>query len=130
MGWLADHFPKKYVMLLIYSIVAGSIPLLFIASTPGALYLFAILFGVGLGGDYMITPLMAAEIFGVKIMGRLMGVVLTADGVAEALAPMLVARLRDNMGSYAPGFGVLIALALIGAAAVSLLPRKANATTA
>src|SRR6185295_7067602 len=126
MGWLADHFPKKYVMLLIYLIVAGSIPLLFVAKTPAALYLFAVLFGIGLGGDYMIIPLMAAEIFGVRIMGRLMGVVLTADGVAEAFAPTIVARLRDNTGSYATGFSILIALAVIGAVAISLLPRKAS----
>ena len=36
----------------------------------------------------MIIPLMAAELFGVKVLGRLLGVVLTADGVAEAVAPM------------------------------------------
>ena len=126
MGWLADRFPKKYVMLLIYLIVAGSIPLLFVAKAPAALYLFAVLFGIGLGGDYMIIPLMAAEIFGVKRMGRIMGVVLTADGVAESLAPTLVARFRDSTGSYTTGFSVLIALALIGAAAISLLPRKAS----
>lgn len=127
MGWLADHFPKKQVMLLIYLIVAGSIPLLFVASKPGVIFLFAVLFGVGLGGDYMIIPLMAAEIFGVKIMGRLMGVVLTADGVAEAFAPTIVARLRDRTASYATGFSVLIALAVLGAVAISLLPRKGSA---
>jgi sugar phosphate permease len=126
MGWLADRFPKKYVMLLIYLIVAGSIPLLFLAKATSALYLFAILFGIGLGGDYMIIPLMAAEIFGVKMLGRIMGVVLTADGVAEALAPMFVAGSADRTKSYATGFGVLIAIALLGAAAISLLPRKGN----
>jgi MFS family permease len=124
MGWLADRFPKKYVMLLIYLIVAGSIPLLFLASNRPFLYLFAILFGIGLGGDYMIIPLMAAEIFGVKILGRLMGVVLTADGVAEALAPVIVAKTRDNTGSYAMGFSILILLAFIGSMAVMLLPKR------
>ena len=124
MGWLADRFPKKYVMLLIYLIVAGSIPLLFLASSQPFLYLFAILFGIGLGGDYMIIPLMAAELFGVKVLGRLMGVVLTADGVAEALAPVIVAKTRDNTGSYAIGFSILIVLAFIGATAVALLPKK------
>jgi MFS family permease len=126
MGWLADRFPKKYVMLLIYLIVTVSIPLLFFASAPAALYLFAILFGIGLGGDYMIIPLMAAEIFGVKRLGRIMGVVLTADGVAESVAPTFVARLRDSSGSYAAGFSVLIGLALIGATAIALLPRKGS----
>ena len=124
MGWLADRFPKKYVMLLIYLIVGCSIPLLFLSSNQPFLYMFAVLFGIGLGGDYMIIPLMAAELFGVKVLGRLMGVVLTADGVAEALAPVIVARTRDNTGSYAIGFSILIALALIGAVAVALLPKR------
>lgn len=123
MGWLADRYTKKYVMLLIYLLVAASIPLLFFASTPGAIYLFAIVFGIGLGGDYMIIPLMAAELFGVKVMGRLMGVILTADGVAEATVPMLVGNLRDQTATYTVGFSALIALALIGAIAVAFLPK-------
>jgi len=123
MGWMADHFPKKYVMLLIYSIVACAIPLLFYASSPAVLYLFAITFGIGLGGDYMIIPLMAAELFGIRVLGRLMGVILTADGVAEALAPMLVASVRDSTRSYAGGFAMLVVLAAIGAVAVAFLPK-------
>jgi len=124
MGWLADHFPKKYVMLLIYLIVAIGISLLFFATVPGVIYLFAVVFGIGLGGDYMIIPLMAGELFGVKILGRLMGIVLTADGVAEALAPLLVGKMRDQLGEYGVAFAVLLALALIGSVAIVLLPKK------
>src|SRR5262249_55354090 len=69
MGWLADRIPKKYVMLLIYLLVASAIPLLFTAQTTTAIYLFAMIFGIGLGGDYMIIPLVTAEIFGVRILG-------------------------------------------------------------
>jgi nitrate/nitrite transporter NarK len=57
-------------------------------------------------------------------MGRVMGIVLTADSVAESLVPMLVARLRDSTGSYQAGFMVLVALAAVGALAVSLLPSR------
>jgi MFS family permease len=128
MGWLADRWPKKHVMLLIYSIVAISIPPLFYASSPTALAVCALLFGVGLGGDYMIIPLMAAELYGLAIMGRVMGVVLTADGVAEALVPMGVATLRDQTGSYSIGFMVLVALAAIGALAVAFLPARPKAS--
>jgi sugar phosphate permease len=124
MGWLADRFPKKYVMLLIYLLVASAIPLLFFAATPGILYLFAVIFGIGVGGDYMIIPLMAAELFGVRVLGRLMGVILTADGVAEATAPMLVGFLYDQQRSYLGGFTFLIVMAVLGAVAVALLPRK------
>jgi cyanate permease len=66
--------------------------------------------------------LMAGELFGVAVLGRVMGVVLTADGVAEATAPMLLGYLRDRSGSYTTGFLTLVATALIGAVAIALLP--------
>jgi MFS family permease len=124
MGVLADLFPKKYVMLTIYALVALTVPLLYLAPSVGTLRLAAIAFGVGLGGDYMIIPLMAAELYGLARLGRIMGVVLTADGVAEALVPMAVGSLRDHYGSYGPGFGLLVSLALVGALAVAALPRS------
>jgi sugar phosphate permease len=124
MGWLADRIPRKHVMLLIYTLIAGSIPLLFFAQSQPALYAFAVIFGLGLGGEYMIIPLMAAEMFGVKVLGRLLGVILTADGVAEATFPMLVGHLRDTTGSYRTGFTLLIAVALAGTLAIAFLPRR------
>jgi MFS family permease len=124
MGWMADRIPKKYVMILIYILVAGSIPLLLLANTPGIIYIFAFIFGMGLGGDYMIIPLMAAELFGVKIMGRVMGIILTFDGLSEAFSPMLAGWLRDRSGSYAGGFGILMMLGIAGIIAVSNLPLK------
>ena len=129
MGWLADVIPRKHVMLLVYVLIAGSMPLLFAGASRGALYAFAGIFGLGLGGEYMIIPLMAAELFGVRVLGRLLGVILTADGVAEAAAPLLVGRLRDTSGSYRSGFLVLIFVALVGTAAIAMLPgRRARQT--
>jgi sugar phosphate permease len=124
MGWLADRLPKKHVMLLIYLLVAASIPILLLASGRGAVMMFAVIFGIGLGGEYMVIPLMAAELFGTRVLGRAMGIVLAADGVAEALAPVLVGRLRDVSGSYVTGFSTLVAFAITGAIAISLLPRR------
>jgi sugar phosphate permease len=129
MGWLADRLAKKYVMLLIYIIVFVSVPCLFLAPTQTTLYLCAILFGIGLGGDYMIIPLMAADLYGVSILGRVMGIVLTADGVAEALAPMTVAAIRDHTGSYAGGFTLLMILAALGWIAVAFLPARPDGRT-
>ncbi len=123
MGWLADRIPKKHVMLIVYLLVAAAIPLLFFASSGAAMSLFAAIFGIGLGGEYLIIPLMAAELFGVGVLGRVMGIIVTADGVAEAVSPMLVGYLRDVTGSYRAGFTWLIVVALLGAAAIAMLPR-------
>jgi sugar phosphate permease len=125
MGWLADRMPRKHVMILIYLLIAAAIPLLFAGESRGAMYAFAVIFGLGLGGEYMIIPLMAAELFGVRVLGRLLGVILTADGVAEATAPMLIGYLRDTTGTYRTGFVVLIAIAIAGTAAIACLPRPA-----
>ena len=57
------------------------------------------------------------------MLGRVMGVILTADGVAEATFPMLVGYLRDQSGAYRMGFTLLIGLAFAGAMAVAFLPK-------
>lgn len=123
MGFLADIINRKYVMILIYLIVASAIPLLLLPDFTGRIYIFAVIFGIGLGGDYMIIPLMAADLFGVRALGRTMGIILVADGIAEASFPMLVGGLYDSTKNYSSGFIVLIALATIGALIVSFLPK-------
>jgi sugar phosphate permease len=131
MGFLADLINRKYVMILIYLIVACTIPLLLVPDFPGRIYLFAIIFGIGLGGDYMIIPLMAADLFGTKALGRTMGIILVADGIAESLFPMLVGHLYDvTTKSYATGFIVVIVLASLGALIVSFLPKTRGAEVA
>lgn len=125
MGMLADIMKRKYVMILIYMIVGSSIPLLLMPDFPGRIYLFALIFGIGLGGDYMIIPLMAGDLFGVRTLGRVMGIILVADGLAESLTPMLVGALyNDVTKSYSLGFIVLICIALSGALIVSFLPKN------
>jgi len=62
------------------------------------------------------------------VLGRVMGIILTLDGVAEATAPMLVGYLRDISGNYDGGFLTLIAMAVAGAAAIALLPARPSAS--
>jgi sugar phosphate permease len=125
MGWLADLIRRKYVMILIYMIVACAIPLLLMPDFPGRIYIFAVIFGIGLGGDYMIIPLMAGDLFGVRALGRTMGIILVADGIAESLFPMLLGVLyNDVTKSYSIGFIVLICVAVAGAVIVSFLPKS------
>jgi MFS family permease len=87
-----------------------------------------VIFGLGLGGDYMIIPLMAGDLFGVRTLGRVMGIILVADGIAEAGLPVLVGHLFDVNGSYMYGFIILVGLALLGTIVVSFLPGKKKET--
>lgn len=123
-GWLADRMNKKKVMMLMSLLVACSLPLLHFTNTPYVTQVFAFLFGICLGGDYMIIPLMAADLFGVRSMGRVMGLILTADGFSDAFSPILIGWIRDRTGSYMNSFSVSIIFALLCIVALWLMPRK------
>ena len=126
-GWLADRIGPKRVMLIIYFLVACATLILVFGPTSSGLYLFAVVFGLGLGGEYLIIPLMAAELFGTQILGRVMGIVLAADGIAEATFPILAGHLRDTTGSYTASWQVLTGLAVAGAVCIMLLPASGAA---
>jgi cyanate permease len=93
-------------------------------SLESAKQISAGVFGIGLGADYVIIPLMTAETFGIRVQGRLLGVILTADGVAEAVSPWLTGRLRDATGSYSTSCFLLVGMALLGVIAVLGLPGR------
>ncbi len=118
MGWLADRIPKKYVMLTAFSAVAAAIPILYAPGLDKLVYVFAFVFGFGMGADYMLIPLVTAECFGVRSLGKIMGIIITTDSLGQALAPVLVGRLYDLNRNYNLAFALVGAAALIGAAAV------------
>jgi nitrate/nitrite transporter NarK len=123
-GWLADKIGPKRVMLIVYALVTVAMLILVSGAEGGSIYLYVLCFGLGLGGEYLIIPLMAAQLYGTAVLGRIMGIILTADGVAEALFPWIVGKLHDSTGSYSAGFQLLAALAAFGAVAIAMLPAK------
>jgi len=123
MGYLADRFSKKRVMVATYFLAAGSIPLLFHLAPPSTPWLFTVVFGLAMGADYMLIPLAAAEQFGLASLARTMSIILPADTVGQACVPYLVARIRQNSADYGSALAVVFALALAGAVAILLLPK-------
>ncbi len=125
-GALADRFPKKWVMTGTFALVAATIPdlLLVRPGHVGLLYTFAVLFGFGLGADYMLIPLMAAEQFGVNSLSRALAVILPVNTIGQTWLPYFVSILRERTGSYSVAMGVVLAVAAAGAVAIAILPRK------
>ena len=128
MGWMADRFSKKIVMSFTYLMVAGTIPLMFLVTNSDGMemYLFAILFGFGMGADYMLIPLMAAEQFGVNSLARAMAVILPTDTIGQTWFPFLVSLVHDKFGGYGIALNSVFILAAIGATAILMLPKAAN----
>jgi MFS family permease len=125
-GNLADRWPRRPLMLAIYALVAIAIPMLFLVqpSQVGFVYLFGIVFGFAMGADYMLIPLMAADLFGVRSLGRAMSAILPADTVTQFWFPNLIAQLRAAWGSYGSALWVSCVMAGLGALAIAALPGK------
>ena len=128
MGWMADRLPKKYVMTGAYLLIAFPLPLLFFANHPHVPFVFGALFGFGLGADYMLIPLMAADLFGTHSLARVMGILLPADSIAQTVCPLLVGMLYSQAGNYRSALIFISTLAAFGAAAVCFLPATWNKT--
>ena len=109
-----------------YAQVAFAIPLLFLVTpaTPEYAYVFGIVFGFAMGADYMLIPLMAADLFGLRSLAVAMSVIVPSDTVTQYWSPNLIARLRDLWGGYGSAPWMVCALAAVGAIAIAFLPSQ------
>jgi MFS family permease len=122
-GYFADVWSRKRLMLATYVLVAVAIPMLFLVTPdhPGYVYLFAITFGFAMGADYMLIPLMAADLFGVRSLGRAMSAIVPTDTITQFWFPNLIAVLRAAWGGYGSALWVACGMAAVGALAVAAL---------
>jgi MFS family permease len=122
-GKFADMFPMKYVMTATYFIVAAAIPLLLGVKPSTNPWVFSLVFGFAMGADYMLIPLMAARQFGVNSLARAMAIILPVNTIGQTWVPYGVAALRDHYGNYNVAMGAVLALAVVGAGAIAMLPK-------
>ena len=125
-GYLSDRLPRKLVMLATYVIVAAAIPALFLVTPDqaGLVYVFALVFGLAMGADYMLIPLMAADQFGLATLPRAMSAILPSDTITQFWFPPAVAYLRTLWAGYGSALWAVFAMAMLGAVAIGLLPRQ------
>jgi MFS family permease len=117
-GYVADRYRKKNVMALFYLILALSIPLLFLARQPAALWGFALVFGFAMGADYMLIPLVTAECFGLAALGKLLALIIMADSLGQWFGPMLAGRIFESTHSYNLAWSIITVAGIMGAAAI------------
>lgn len=122
-GLLADLLSTRIVMIGSYLLTALTVVPLLTLHPPHVPYLFAITFGIAMGADYMLIPLMVAEAFGLRTLARAMALILPVNTIAQTWFPYFIAVLRDHAGNYNSGLAAVIAVSLLGAVTIALLPR-------
>jgi MFS family permease len=125
-GYFADRYRKRNVMALFYLLMALTIPLLFLARRPAALWGFALAFGFAMGADYMLIPLVTAECFGIASLGKLLALIIMGYSVGQWLGPVVAGRIFDAYHGYGIAWIIMTAAGLLGSATIfAISPGKA-----
>ena len=100
-GALGDKISSIRLFQTTFFMVAISYLVWLLASDSFTLLiLYAALLGAGYGGFIVLSPTVAAEIFGLVGLGTILGAMYTAAGFGGLLGPTLAGYLIDNTGSY------------------------------
>ena len=91
------------------------------------LALFAVLLGIGYGGFVALGPPLVAELFGVRGLGGLLGVLYTSSALGSAFGPPLAGALIQSTGSY---LIVILGCLIVGVLAAGAVLAVRAATSA
>jgi MFS family permease len=124
-GYFADRYVKKNLMALFYLALGVSIPLLFWAQRDAALWGFAVVFGFAMGADYMLIPLVTAECFGLKALGKLLALIILAYSPGQWGGPWLAGKIFDATSSYNLAWVIIAVAGVLGSATIyAISPRR------
>ncbi|NTJ68260.1 MFS transporter [Agrobacterium rhizogenes] len=103
---LGDRFGRRQLLAVLTFAVAGSFALWASATDMIQLALFALTFGMSYGGCVGLYPAVAADLFGTRHIGAVIGYLYTAVGIAALIGPTAAGFIFDHTGSY---FGPVVA---------------------
>jgi MFS family permease len=115
-GQLGNRFPKRLLLSAIYGTRSIAIALfLWMPLTPASAYLFAATMGLLWLSTVPLTNALVAQVFGVRYLGMLSGLVFFSHQVGSFLGVWLGGRLFDTTGSYDMIWGICILLGVVAA---------------
>jgi MFS family permease len=126
MGILSDRFGRKPASLIGALLMVAAMVWLIYSSNLWMLYVFAIAFGVAYGGLSPATSAVVGDIFGVRNIGVIFGLLEIGWVVGSAAGPALSGYIFDTTGRYFLAFliGVFSALAIAGAVLLLKIPAR------
>ena len=122
-GSLGQHMPKRYILSGIYAlrsvviVIFISVPL-----TPMSVYVFSAVMGVLWLSTVPPTNAVVAQIFGVRYLSMLGGIVFLSHQLGSFMGVWLGGKLYDTTGSYDVVWWIAVALGVF--AAIANLPVK------
>jgi MFS family permease len=119
-GVLADRLGSVRSYQACFAVMAVSFFIWLAAPAYVGLVVFAVVLGLGYGGFIALNPAVIAELFGVRGLGRLVGLVYTSAAFGSLAGPPGAGLLIDATGTYR--WSIAAALVLAAGSFLALLP--------
>ncbi|MEE8291319.1 MAG: MFS transporter [Candidatus Tectomicrobia bacterium] len=119
---MADWLGAKGVMTVCFALQVFPPFILLLGQDPWTFFLFAGLFGLGMGGEVPVFPIINRQYFGNAPIGTVYGWQMLGNGLGMGLGPLIGGFLWDKTGDFANPVILSSALSLVGLLSVLLLP--------
>jgi len=124
-GILSEKFPIQRIYSVCYLLMGLGIASLWATASMGPFCLipYVVFFGIAVGGCFALTALLVGDLFGVRALGEIFGMLGLAGTTGGALGGTGAGLLFDALGSYNGVFALCIGLSLVGAVLILLVHR-------
>jgi MFS family permease len=119
---VADNVGSKGVMAACFFLQVAPVFLLFFAQDAWMFYLFAVLFGIGFGGEMTAFPIINRQYYGGAPVGTTYGWQMMGAGLGMASGALLGGLLRDWTGDFNATIALSLILSMVGVISILLLP--------
>ncbi|MFC1901907.1 MFS transporter [Chloroflexota bacterium] len=117
LGSTADRIGNRRTFVFCFILISAALFWLLTAREVWTFYLFAVVLGIGGGGGSALTSPLAAELFGMKSHGLIVGISVFCQTIGGAFGSFMAGYIFDVNGSYQ---SIFIAFAASGVIALIL----------
>jgi MFS family permease len=130
MGGVSDYLGARKSLALSVVVEGVAVALIVLSTRQWMLYPFGVLLGFGYGGHAPQFPAIIRELFGMKRMGRNIGLQQLFYGSGALLGPLLAGWMFDRSGSYVLPFAIAAGVLILAGWLSLTLKRPADWETA
>jgi OFA family oxalate/formate antiporter-like MFS transporter len=114
-AWTSDFITRRATFVAMFLVQAALFWMLPGVTSAAVLTIVSFAILMCYGGGFGTMPASVADYFGSRNVGPIYGLMLTAWGIASAIGPLLIARLRESTGTYRGPLRVIAAVMVVSA---------------
>jgi len=123
-GWLADRWGPRRSLVLAFGLMFAALMLFLRATDVPSLFVAACLFGLGYAGLMPLQAVLAGEVFGKDMLGRVLGLLGLFILPFTAGVHPVMGRIHDTTGSYTLAFQIFAGCCVLAALVLLLIPGR------